>query len=133
MSDLRHWSRAFFTEFIELYRRFPCLWQVKSKDYSNRDKRHKAYVTLMDKRKEVDREATKDTVAKKISSFRTVYRKDLSKVNNSMRSSAGAEEIYKPSLWYLDLLSFLNDQEQPRLTVANIEDSEKEVSSYYNY
>jgi hypothetical protein len=80
-----------FTEFIELYRSFPCLWQVKSKDYSNRDKRHKAYATLIDKCKEVDREATKDTVAKKINSFRTVYRKDLSKVKNSMRSGAGAE------------------------------------------
>jgi hypothetical protein len=50
-----------------------------------------------------------------------------------MRSGAGAEEIYKRSLWYLDLLSFLNDQEQPRLSMANMEDSEKEVSSYYNY
>jgi hypothetical protein len=72
---------------------------------------------LIDKSKEVDREATKDMVAKKINSFRTVYRKDLSKVKNSMRSGAG----------YLDLLSFLNDQEQPRLSMANIEDSEKEV------
>jgi hypothetical protein len=87
MSDLRHLSREFFIEFIELYRSFPCLWQVKSKYYSNRDKRHKAYATLIDKRKE----ATKDTVAKKINSFRTVYRKDLSKVKNSMRSDAGAE------------------------------------------
>jgi hypothetical protein len=78
----------------------------------------------------VDREATRDTVAKKINSFRTVYRKDLSKVKNSMRSGAGAEEIFKPSLSFLDLLSFLNDQEeQPRLLMANIEDSEKEVSS----
>jgi hypothetical protein len=80
---------------------------------------------LIDKRKEVDREATKDTVAKKINSFRTIYRKDLSKVKNSMRSAAGAEEIYKPSLWYLDLLSFLNDQEQPTRSMTNIEDSEK--------
>jgi hypothetical protein len=80
----------------------------------------------------VDREATKDTVVKKVNSFRTVYRKDLSKIKNSTRSGAGAEEIYKP-LWYLYLLFFLNDQEQPRLSMANIEDSEKEVSSYYNY
>jgi hypothetical protein len=46
-----------------------------------------------------------------------------------VRSGAGAEEIYKLSLWYFDLLSVLNDHEQPRLSMANIEDSEKEVSS----
>jgi hypothetical protein len=51
------------------------------------------------------------------------------KLKNSMRSGAGAEENFKPLLWYLDLLSFLNDQEQPRLPMANTEDSEKEVSS----
>lgn len=79
--------------------------------YSNRDKKNQAYATLIDKCKEVDREATKDTVAKKINSFRTIYRKELSKVKTSMRSDAGAEEIYRPSLWYFDLLSFLNDQE----------------------
>lgn len=128
MTDLRHWTHEFFAEFIELYQSFPCLWQVKSKDYSNRDKKNQAYIALVNKYKEVNPEATKELVTRKINSFRTVHRKESAKIKASMRSGAGTEEIYKPSLWYFDLLSFLNfEDQQPRMSRSNIEDSEKEV------
>ena len=111
MSDIRAWSREFLTEFIELYKSLPCLWQVKSKEYSNKDKRNQAYAELIIKCKEVDRNVNKEFVTKKINSLRTVYRKELSKVKKSMRSGAGADEVYKPTLWYFDMLSFLNTEE----------------------
>lgn len=126
MSDLRQWSREFFTEFIELYRNFPCLWKVKSSEYSDREKKNQAYAVLVNKFQEVDRAATKDTVTKKINSFRSVYRKELQKVNKSERSGAGTDDIYKPSLWYFDLLSFLNDQETARTAISNIDDTNVE-------
>uniref|UniRef100_A0A6P7H568 Uncharacterized protein LOC114346252 n=1 Tax=Diabrotica virgifera virgifera TaxID=50390 RepID=A0A6P7H568_DIAVI len=78
----------FLGEFIELYKSFPCLWQVKNKDYKN-----------------------KETVTRKINSLRTVYRKELKKVKASATSGTGEEDIYKPSLWYFDLLEFLSDQD----------------------
>ncbi|KAK8396060.1 hypothetical protein O3P69_005272 [Scylla paramamosain] len=31
-----------------------------------------------------------------------------------MKSGAGSEEVYKPSLWYYDLLHFLYDQDSAR-------------------
>lgn len=98
MSDLRQWSREFFTEFIELYRNFPCLSKVKSSEYSDREKKNPAYAVLVNKCQEVDRAATKDTVTKKINSFRSVYRKELQKVNKSERSGAYTDDIYKPYL-----------------------------------
>jgi hypothetical protein len=80
----------------------------------------------------VKRGATKDTVAKKINSFRSVFRKELLKVMKIARSGAGADDLYKHSLWYYDLLSFLNDQETPSESISNIEeDSEQEVSYYH--
>ncbi|XP_066947912.1 uncharacterized protein [Macrobrachium rosenbergii] len=114
MADLRQCSREFLTEFIALYESFPCIWRVKSKDYSDRDKKGKAYESLMEKFKEIDKNANRDMVVKNINSLRSVYRKELAKVNDSNRSGAGEEEIYKPSLWYFDLLHFLNDHETSR-------------------
>ena len=36
MADLRTVSREFLTELIQAYREYPCLWKVKSKEYSDR-------------------------------------------------------------------------------------------------
>lgn len=126
MADLRQCSREFLTEFIALYESFPCIWRVKSKEYSDRDKKVEAYDSLVEKFKEIDATANRETVVKKINSMRSVYRKELAKVNKSIRSGAGEDEIYKPSLWYFDLLRFLNDQETPRQsrnTMAEDEES----------
>lgn len=126
MADLRQCSREFLTDFIALYESFPCIWRVKSKEYSNREKKGEAYERLVEKFKEIDATASRDTVVKKVNSMRSVYRKELAKVNKSIRSGAGEDEIYKPSLWYFDLLHFLNDQETPRPsrnTMDEIEES----------
>ena len=39
MTDLRQCSRVFITDFIALYESLPCLWRIKSKEYSDRDKK----------------------------------------------------------------------------------------------
>jgi hypothetical protein len=36
MVDLRTVSREFLTEFIHMYHEYPCLWKVKSKEYTDR-------------------------------------------------------------------------------------------------
>ncbi len=128
MTDLRSWSHTFFTEFIELYRSFPCLWKVKDKDYSNRDKKRLAYEALVKKCKEIDPDANKDYVSKKVNSFRTVFRKEIKKIKESEKSGAGADDVYTPTLWYFPLLNFLHDQDTPRASVNTIEDLHREVS-----
>ena len=40
-------NKDFLVEFIELYRSYPCLWKVKSQDYSNKLKKKQAYVVLV--------------------------------------------------------------------------------------
>lgn len=126
MSDLRQCSHNFLEEFIEMYKSFPCLWQVKNKDYSDRNKKNVAYEELIKKYKEIDTMANKETVTKKINSLRSVYKKELKKVRASEISGTGEENVYKPSLWYFDLLDFLNDQDVPRMpreTINNDEES----------
>lgn len=117
-------------EFIELYKSFPCLWKVKSKQYSDRNAKSQAYEILIEKMQTVDKNANRETVVKKINSMRTTYRKELKKVLDSERSGAGEDEIYVPHLWYYELLSFLQDQETPRSTVSNMdEENESQVKS----
>jgi hypothetical protein len=36
-------NKVFWEEFIEIYRQNSCLWEVKSKDYSNKMKRNSAF------------------------------------------------------------------------------------------
>lgn len=90
-------------EFIELYRSFPCLQQVKNAEYSDRNKKSQAYETMIEKQKEIDKAANKETVTKKINSLR-------SKIMKSAKSSAGEDDIYKPTLWYFgkNLLQWYN-------------------------
>jgi hypothetical protein len=68
MADLRTVSREFLTEFIHMYREYPCLWKVKSKEYSDRVKKNLAYEHLTTKLKENDPDANKEKVIKKINS-----------------------------------------------------------------
>lgn len=120
--DSRNVSKEFITEFLELYRSFPCLWKIKSKDYSDRDKKRCAYEALVDKFKEVQEDVTKETVVKKIDSFRGSFRKELKKLEASKKSGAGTTDLYKPKLWYFYNLYFLIDQETPRTSILNIND-----------
>ncbi|XP_050499722.1 uncharacterized protein LOC126883079 [Diabrotica virgifera virgifera] len=122
--------REFLTEFIELYRSHTCLWLVKSKDYSDRNKRDIAYAELVKKFQEFDSSADRNIVIKKISALRTVYKRELSKVVKSEKSGTGQDDVYKPSLWYFDLLHFLRDQESARPSRSTMSDGNPETEQY---
>nr|CAI5847110.1 unnamed protein product [Callosobruchus analis] len=88
MSDFCNVSRGFLTECISirLFLQFPCLWHVKTKEYSDRKKKA-AYETLITKMKEVEQNATKDTVGiRKINTIRGCVRKEYKKVQSSLKS-----------------------------------------------
>ena len=110
MADLRTVSREFLTEFIHMYREYPCLWKVKSKEYSDRVKKNLTYEHLTTKLKEIDPDANKEKVVKKINSLRSCFRKELKKVNDSKMSDSGADDTYTPSLWYFQECYFLQSR-----------------------
>lgn len=134
MGDLRNFSKQFIIEFIERYRSHACLWKIKSAEYSDREKKNKAYEDMVLKLKEADESATRDSVKKKIDSLRGCFRKEFKKVNASKKSGAGTDELYVPHLWYYEHLLFLTDHEMPRESVSNIDDttSHSQVSTHNN-
>ncbi|CAK1597851.1 unnamed protein product [Parnassius mnemosyne] len=121
-------QRLWLAEFIELYRNEPCLWQNKSKEYHDRERKSAAYKVLLEKIKEIDSTATIDTVKNKINTLRCTFKKEVLKVKSSQRSGSGKDDIYIPKLWYYDLLQFLTDQEVPRSSRSNISKDDEETN-----
>jgi hypothetical protein len=107
-------SPDFLTKFLEVYRESPALWQVRSLDYSNRAKRTRAWDLLVQFTREKISDADLCFVKKRVKSIRASFRKELRRVRDSKRSGSSADDVYKPTLWYFDLLLFTADQENPR-------------------
>ncbi|XP_030565694.1 uncharacterized protein LOC115766053 [Drosophila novamexicana] len=99
-------DRQFWTEFLELYRSLPAVWKVKSPEYSSRALKSAGYEQLVHKLREVEPHADRALVVKKINSFRTNFRRDLRK-----RDQCTEEEPFVSTLWYFELLGFLEGQE----------------------
>lgn len=125
--DLRVYSKGAIEDFINTYRQCECLWNVKSKDYSNKYKRNECYDKLLAVLKTTDQDANKETVVKKINSLRASYRKERKKTRES-RSGSGAAEVYNTKLWYFKLLDFLDDSSPILPTRDNL--NETEVNCY---
>ncbi|KAJ8968650.1 hypothetical protein NQ314_002188 [Rhamnusium bicolor] len=63
-------------EYRELYKSFPRIWKVKCKEYSDRNIKSQAYEILVEKIKDIDADANRETVVKKINYLRTTYREE---------------------------------------------------------
>ena len=68
-------------------------------------------------------ECNKEFVQKKIQGLRGSFRKEMNKVTVSKRSGKGTEEIYVPTLWYYDQMSFTLNQETPSTSMSNIDEA----------
>ncbi|CAJ0945128.1 unnamed protein product [Ranitomeya imitator] len=101
----------FLKEFIDMYRSFPCLWNVKISDYSNKQKRLKAYESMVNLCRSVCPSANIQFVKHKIANLRTVFKKEFNKVQVSRKTATSADDVYVPRLWYFDLLKFTIGQE----------------------
>jgi hypothetical protein len=106
-------KRKALLEFLQCYRSLPVLWDTNHVAYNNRQKKSEAYNELLNKFKQVEPNATRDNVVRKINSMRSAFRKELRKVRNSKRMGASANDVYEPSLWYFNELLFLVEQGIP--------------------
>ena len=115
-------SREVLSDFIDLYQSFPCLWRIKSADYYNKHAKQIAQDKLVEKLKECDPNADRESCLRKINSLRASFRKEFKNVQASYKSGACTDDIYKPNLWYYEKLLFLKDQEMPGRSRSTIEE-----------
>ncbi|XP_076037095.1 uncharacterized protein LOC143022656 [Oratosquilla oratoria] len=119
-----YWSKALTSTLIDLYRKNPCLWNVKLKCYKNRDKRITAVKAIAAEMREHGTSVTTDDIKKKIDTLRNQYRRECKKVKNSLKSGAGSDDICVPKLWCFYDLIFLHDSENPRPSSSNLDTSQ---------
>ncbi|KXJ71905.1 hypothetical protein RP20_CCG019416 [Aedes albopictus] len=100
--------RAIMEEFLELYRSLPCLWKMQSKEYADRKMKTEAYQLMVKKLAELEPDADRVAVIRKINNIRSNYRKEKRKVLAS-RAEGGQ---YVPTLWYYPLMGFLDGQDE---------------------
>ncbi|XP_075148575.1 uncharacterized protein LOC142222354 [Haematobia irritans] len=89
-------------EFIEMYRSLPSLWDTNSDDYYNRDWKKASYLKLQKKYREWLPNATIEDVKNKIASLRSVYRREVKRLENTGEQHS--------SLYYFEAMDFLRNK-----------------------
>lgn len=102
-------QQQFTREFIETYKNLPALWDMTYTEYKNRASKTAAWDILTKKCQEFVEEADKDFAAHKISTMRSCYRKERNKVESYRRNG----KLHVPTLWYYELLTFLDRNRAP--------------------
>lgn len=116
-------GKKFLEEFIDVFRTQPAVWETSNDLYRNKVEKEKSWKLLLEKYKEVEADATVETVKRKVNSLRSSYRRELAKIKKSERSGASTDDIYVPALWYFDQLEFLRDQETQMCSMSTLNDS----------
>ncbi|PIO35246.1 hypothetical protein AB205_0216870, partial [Aquarana catesbeiana] len=107
-------------QFIERYRDMRNLWEVKNTLFRNKPARKASLEKLLQFVKTQVPDADIEFVEKKIGSLRSTYRKELNKVQASMKSGAAAKDVYVPSLWCYNRMWFLEDQIEARESLSTL-------------
>ncbi|PIO13415.1 hypothetical protein AB205_0084350, partial [Aquarana catesbeiana] len=110
----------FIGQFIDKYRDMRNLWEVKNPLYHNKPARKASLEKLLQFVKTQVPDADIEFVEKKIGS---TYRKELNKVQTSMRSGSVAKDVYVLSLWYYNRMRFLEDQMEARESLSTLPSS----------
>ncbi|XP_030372982.1 uncharacterized protein LOC115622971 [Scaptodrosophila lebanonensis] len=103
-------KRQFWREFLALYESLPELWDARNLNYRHRDCKYEAYDVLQRKLQELEPNATRYDVQRRINIFRTNYRRERLRILK--QQSLGVQsDVVKPTLWFYDFMSFLLTQE----------------------
>ncbi|PIO27798.1 hypothetical protein AB205_0187270 [Aquarana catesbeiana] len=113
----------FMGHFIDTYRDMRNLWKVKNLLYRNKPARKASLEKLLQFVKTRVLDADIKFVERKIGSLRSMYKKDINKVQASMGSGAAAEDGCVPSLWYHNRMWFLEDQMEVRESLSTLPSS----------
>uniref|UniRef100_A0A1A9ZMN2 MADF domain-containing protein n=1 Tax=Glossina pallidipes TaxID=7398 RepID=A0A1A9ZMN2_GLOPL len=99
-------NKRFWTEFFSLYKSFPALWDTNNAMYKDRQMKFEAYGVMIEKLREIEPNAEREDVLRKINIFRTNFRRECSRISRNLQEGKN----YKSTLWYFDLLRFLHAQ-----------------------
>lgn len=91
-----NWSNETIMEFLNLYEKYPVIWDPQNVNHKNRNLVFDAWAAIAN---EMSVTCTIETLKKKKESLMATYRGLKKKVADSEKSGSGADDIYKPS-WF---------------------------------
>ncbi|EDV40187.2 uncharacterized protein Dana_GF24078, isoform C [Drosophila ananassae] len=103
-------KRQFWREFLALYQGMPELWDAHHVNYRNKELRNRAYELLETKLREIQPNATRTEVGRRINIFRTNYRREQMRILKQKELGLHSD-LCKPTLWFYDYMGFLLTQE----------------------
>lgn len=107
------WNNELELKFIEYFQSEPILWDAKHRHYKDKSLNHDAWNRLAELM-----EIEVPELKKKKDSLFASYRKYRKMVNDSSKSGAGENEVYKPIWFAYDAIdSFLSQRLTPKTTV----------------
>ena len=93
---------------ISLYESHENLYNCKHKFYTNKHARQESLKKIaLEINDKFNENYSPDDIAKKIFHLRSQFSKEKNKISTSSRSGAGTDELYKPSVWWFEEISFL--------------------------
>ena len=123
--DSKRRREKFNLKCIEVYHSLPALWNMKSKDYSNRMKKRTIRTSASQIERERFPDADKNHLIKRFNSLRTNFRKELKRIKDSEKSDTGADGVVERTLWYFEEMKFLIGQEKPCTSLNTIQTGEE--------
>ncbi|KAK4882246.1 hypothetical protein RN001_005565 [Aquatica leii] len=101
------WSRDEVALLIEEYKKYPCLYATKSKEYKNKHARGRALQNIEAELRLIKPDVTANDIKVKFYGIKTNFLAEHRKHAKSIHSGAGDDDIYIPTLWYFDKLRFV--------------------------
>ncbi|KAF5275625.1 hypothetical protein FQA39_LY06737 [Lamprigera yunnana] len=127
------WSREEVICLIEEYRKWPNLYKVKSVNYKNRNLRKTALESIENSLKKSNPNIASTEIQNKFQSLKQNALKEYKKWKNSYKNGAGEDEVYEPSLWYFQIISFVIADNVPREsqdTLDGTENTETQIQEF---
>ena len=109
-------------EFLNVYQQYPALWNIKDKDYCNTKLKNEIFQRLFSELNEKQLIGGMDVkqLKAKIKSIRDVYRQELYKIQKSMKSGCGTEDVYSPKLAWFNQANYLAEVVTTRSSKSNL-------------
>lgn len=108
------WSEGLTYKFVMLYKGHECLWNMHTEIYRNKQARQSALSDICVKM-EIENFGINDAKMK-IKSLRATFQQEQNKVEQSERSGAGTQDVYKPALKWFPLMKDIIKQRVPKRT-----------------
>ncbi|KAF5298952.1 hypothetical protein FQR65_LT09501 [Abscondita terminalis] len=117
------WAKEQVTILIDEHQKYPSLYAVKSKEYKNKHSRTQALESIEKVIRAVRKDVTVNEIKNKFHGLKTTFLNECRKHEQSLKSGAGDDDIYYPTIWYYERMFFIRDHNIPRPGKDNIRES----------